>query len=50
MPAGLVPKRLNITKPFNSFLNNLQMLYSLKIPENQNFSGVFRGYEKETLI
>ena len=34
--------------PFNPFLANGPILYSLKIPENLWFFGVFRGYEMET--
>ena len=31
---------------YNSFLANVPILYPpLKTPENQTFSGVFRGYE-----
>ena len=34
---------------FNPFLANIPILYHLKTPENQRFSGVFRGYKMETL-
>ena len=34
----------------NSFLANVPILYSLKTPENQRFSGVFRGYKTGTLV
>ena len=34
---------------FNSFLTNVPILYRLKTPENQRFSGVFRGYKMGTL-
>ena len=30
---------------FNPFLANVPILYPLKTPENQRFSGVFRGYK-----
>ena len=33
----------------NPFLANVPILYPLKTPENQKFSGVFRGYKMETL-
>ena len=33
----------------NPFLNNVPILYPLKTPENQRFSGVFRGYKMGTL-
>ena len=31
----------------NTFLVNVPILYPLKTPENQKFSGVFRGYKME---
>ena len=34
---------------FNSFLANVPILYPLKTPENQRFSGVFREYKMRTL-
>ena len=34
---------------FNPFLANVLILYPLKTPENQRFSGVFRGYKMKTL-
>ena len=34
---------------FNRFLVNVSILYSLKTPENQGFSGVFRGCKMGTL-
>ena len=34
---------------FNSFLANVPIFYSLKTPENQRFSGVFKEYEMGTL-
>ena len=34
---------------FNPFLANVPILYPLKTPENQRFSGVFRGYKIGTL-
>ena len=34
----------------NPYLTNVPILYPLKKPENQSFSGVFRGYKIETLI
>ena len=33
----------------NPFLANVHILYPLKTPENQRFSGVFRGYKMGTL-
>ena len=33
----------------NSFLVNVLILYSLKVPGIQMFSGISRGYEMETL-
>ena len=33
----------------NLFLANVPILYPLKTPENQRFSGVFRGYKMGTL-
>ena len=33
----------------NPFLANVPILYPLKTPENQKFSGVFRGYKMGTL-
>ena len=33
----------------NPFLANVPILYPLKAPENQRFSGVFRGYKIGTL-
>ena len=32
------------TELFNPFLTNVPISYALKTPENQIFSGVFRGY------
>ena len=32
-------------KQLNPFLASVSILYPLKIPENQRFSGVFRGYK-----
>ena len=37
------------SREFNPFLTNVPILYPLKTPENQRFSGVFRGYKMETL-
>ena len=37
------------TKMINAFQANVPILYSLKTPKNQSFSGVFRGYEMRTL-
>ena len=37
-------------KIFNSFLANAPILYPLKIPENQRFSGIFRGYKMVTWV
>ena len=34
---------------FNLFLVNVPILYPLKTPENQKFSGVVRSYEMGTL-
>ena len=34
---------------FNPFLANVPILYPLKTPENQKFSGVFMGYKMGTL-
>ena len=33
----------------NPFLAKAPILYSLKTPENQRFSGVFRGHKMKTL-
>ena len=33
---------------FNAFQANVPILYSLKTPENQRYSDVFRGYKKGT--
>ena len=33
----------------NPFLTNVTILYPLKIPENQRFSGAFKGYKIVTL-
>ena len=38
----------HLSCPFNPFLANGPILYSLKTPENLWFFGVFRGYEMET--
>ena len=35
---------------FNPFLAKVVILYSLKTPENQRFSGVFRKYKMGTLV
>ena len=35
---------------FKPFLTGVFILHPLKITEKQRFSGVFRGYEKRTLI
>ena len=35
---------------FDLFLANVPILYPLKTPENQWFSGVFRGYKRATLV
>ena len=37
-------------KKINPFLANISNSYTLKTPENQRFSGVFRVYEWETLV
>ena len=37
------------TPLLNPFLANVSILYPLKTPENQRFSGVFRGYKMGTL-
>ena len=37
------------TEYFNPFLANVPILYPLKTPQNQGFSGVFRGYKMGTL-
>ena len=37
------------TEDIKPFLANVSILYSLKTPENQRFSDVFRGYKMETL-
>ena len=42
-------KQLFCVTIFNPFLVNISILYPLKIPENQSFSGVFRVYKMETL-
>ena len=34
----------------NPFLANVPILYPLKTPENQRFSGVFRWYKMGTLV
>ena len=40
----------NITEELiNPFLANVPILYPLKTPENQRFSGVFRGYKSTAL-
>ena len=36
-------------KWFNKFLANVPILWPLKSPENQRFSGIFRGHEMGTL-
>ena len=41
-------KQLGIDLLCNPLLANVSILYPLKIPENQRFFGVFRGYEMET--
>ena len=33
----------------NQFLDNVFIIYPLKTPGNQKFSGAFRGYKMETL-
>ena len=38
-----------ILVPVNPFLANVPILYPPKTPENQRFSGVFRGYKMGTL-
>ena len=38
-----------VNKRTNPFLLNVPILYPLKTPENQTFSGIFRGYEIEKL-
>ena len=35
---------------FNTYLANVPILYLLKTPENQRFSGIFRGYKMRTYI
>ena len=40
---------MNSFSMFNTFLVNVPILYLLKIPENQSFSGVFVGYKMRTL-
>ena len=40
---------LNSRFLFNPFLANAPILYPLQTPENQRFSGVFRGYKIGTL-
>ena len=35
---------------FNPFVAKVVILYSLKTPENQRFSGVFRKYKMGTLV
>ena len=37
------------SKCINRFLADVPILYPLKTPENQRFSGVFRGYKMGTL-
>ena len=41
---------MNSFSMFNTFLVNVPILYLLKIPENQSFSGVFVGYKMRTLV
>ena len=51
LPCGIT-KESNIFKQLpriNPFLVNVPILYPLKRPENQRFSGVFRGYKMGTL-
>ena len=38
-----------IEELINPFLANVPILYTLKTPENQRFSGVFRGYKTRAL-
>ena len=38
-----------IEELINPFLANVPILYALKTPENQRFSGVFRGYKMRAL-
>ena len=45
----LNPMKILTFPKFNPFLANAPILYSLKTPENQKFSGVFRGYKMGTL-
>ena len=43
----------NLTKrlpSLNPFLANVPILYPLKIPDNQGFSGIFRGYKMEAFV
>ena len=42
--------RNEVERGFNPLLINVLILYPLKTPENQWFSGVFRGYEMGTLV
>ena len=46
---NLYSKFLRYVVEINPFLANIPILYSLKTPENQSFSGVFRGYKMGTL-
>ena len=42
-------KVLSLVPVVNPFLSTVPILYPLKTPENQRFSGVFRGYKMGTL-
>ena len=46
---NLYSKFLRYVVEINPFLANIPILYSQKTPENQRFSGVFRGYKMGTL-
>ena len=39
----------NLNFYVNPFLANVPILYPLKTPENQRFSGAFRGYKMGTM-
>ena len=43
-------KALGLTGIINPFLANVPILYPLRTPENQSFSGVFRGHKIGTLV
>ena len=47
-----LPLNENARNPLvlNPFLVNVSILYPLKTPETQRFSGVFMGYKIETLV